>query len=189
MKKNLIWLPFLIGALVIAVYAFRWRLNSFIPNAYIVSLFLFPILLLVFRRISFSDLGIKIGRPLYGVFFVLLLPAILFLRYYLAGGSFNVPEGISVILIGSVAEEFFFRGYLQEELRKSFGSNVGIGIASLFFMAVHIVKGYSIPSSLMILVIGIYFGVARDKRGADSTVYSMGAHSLYNLIVASVKIP
>ena len=93
-----------------------------------------------------------------------------------------------MLLIGSFAEEFFFRGYLQEDFKKRFGGNIWISllITNLIFASVHLVKGYSLLSAAMTGWIGVYFGFAKDEKGGNSLFYSMAAHGLYNLIAVSV---
>lgn len=167
-------------------YVLRHRINAGFIDIYYASLFVLPVMLIVFRKISFTDLGLKIGKPLSGLFFVFLLPAILFLRFYFRGDSFSGWDYFpTAIIIGSIAEEFFFRGYLQEQLGKSLGAKIGIIAASALFMMAHVIKGYSFLSSLSIFFVGIYFGFARDKKGGDSVIYAMAAHILYNLTVIS----
>ncbi len=186
MEKKQIWIPVALSVLVTVAYILRRKSALEFPiDPYYIALFGFPILLLVLRRISLSDLGLQIGKPIYGLFFVFLLPGVLFLRFYFTGASFQLSEGIFIILIGSVAEEFFFRGYVQGQFRK-FGSIPSIVIASLFFTLVHVVKGYSLLPSLEIFIIGAYFGAARDNNGGNSTIYSMVTHILYNLVVTSM---
>ena len=91
------------------------------------------------------------------------------------------------LIIASVAEEFFFRGYLQEEFKKSFGTNTGFFLTNFLFALVHFVKGYSLPATAMTGLIGLYFSVTKDKQGGNSLIYSMSAHSLYNLAVTSFQ--
>lgn len=97
----------------------------------------------------------------------------------------RLTDGYLMFILGSWAEEFFFRGYLQEEFNKFLGKTFGFTVTNFFFMLVHVVKGYSLLSSLVIFAIGIYFSFTKDKEGGNSLVYSMGAHSFYNLIAAS----
>ena len=92
-----------------------------------------------------------------------------------------------MLLIGSFAEEFFFRGYLQEDFKKRFGGNIWLSlvITNLIFASVHLVKGYSLPAVGITGLIGAYFGITKDKQGGNSLFYSMAAHGLYNLIAIS----
>lgn len=189
MKKNVVFVPFILWAFVVLAYVLRHRVNTGPIDLYYAALFVLPILLLVFRKISFVDLGFRIGKPLTGLFFVFFLPAILFARFYFMGNSFGITDIYFpiMVVIGSIAEEFFFRGYLQEQLRKSFGTKISIGIASFLFMLVHVAKGYSFFSSVIIFLVGSYFGFARSKEGGDSVIYPMGAHVLYNAAVGAAQ--
>ncbi len=105
------------------------------------------------------------------------------------GRQFILPVDLPLmLLIGSFAEEFFFRGYLQEDFKKRFGGNIWISlvITNIIFASVHLVKGYSLPAAGITGLIGTYFGITKDEQGGNSLFYSMAAHGLYNLIAISV---
>lgn len=186
MRKNLWWLPFLAASFSSAVYAYRVTLNQFIPNAYVVFLFGWPVVLILLRQIKVADLGIRRGNVGVGLFFAFLLPLILFLRYFLSGKEFILPSNLYILWIGSVAEEFFFRGYLQEEWRKRYGETAAIFLTSFFFALVHLVKGYTLLGTGVTFLLGLYFGVTKSSQGGNSLIYSVAAHSLYNTVVALV---
>jgi len=181
------FLPFFLWLIVALVYAFRYQLNIVLPNSYIVSLFALPIILILLKKFSFSKLGFKVGKPATGLFFMFLLPVILFLRFYFMGNNFRLTEFPLALILGSFAEEFFFRGYLQEEFKKSFGTYGSFAVTNILFALVHFVKGYSILGSLSTGLIGLYFSITKDeKQGGGSLFYSMGAHSLYNIVVSTM---
>ncbi len=179
-------LPFLLWSVVTLVYAFKFQLNIVLPNSYVVTLFVLPTILIILKKFSFSKLGFRVGKPATGLFFVFLLPLVLFLRFYFMGSRFSLTEFPLALILGSIAEEFFFRGYLQEEFKKSFGTNGSFAVTNILFALVHFVKGYSIVGSLSTGLIGLYFSVTKDKQGGDSLFYSMGAHSLYNIVVSTM---
>ena len=93
-----------------------------------------------------------------------------------------------MLLIGSFAEEFFFRGYLQEDFKKRFGGNIWISlvITNIIFASIHLVKGYSLPATGITGLIGVYFGITKDEQGGNSLFYAMLAHGLYNLVAIAV---
>lgn len=188
MRKNPIWLPILSGLIVIGAYALRRVIQIPIFDIYYTTLFAIPIILILLNKFSLGELGVRIGKPLAGIFFVLLLPTILFLRWRFMGRPFNPPDFFLLIAIGSVAEEFFFRGYLQEEFKKHLNGNIWLAliVSNLFFALVHFVKGYSLLPTLMTGLIGSYFGITKDKQGGDSLIYSALAHILYNFVAISV---
>lgn len=156
---------------------------GFPVDPYFVVLFAIPILLILAKKFSFADLGIRLGKPLTGLFFVLLLPGILFLRYYLTGVGWAPSENLGSIVPGSVAEEFFFRGYLQEVLQKTLGAGFSFFLTNLLFALVHYIKGYSLVPTLVIGVIGFYFSLAKDqKQGGGSLAYPTISHILYNIV-------
>ena len=190
MKQASALLPLLLSGIVIAAYAWRRPLEETgLPiDPYYTVLVALPILLILFKRFSFEDLGFRLGKPMVGIFFVFLLPVILFFRWTLMGKPVMPFNTLPVmLLIGSFAEEFFFRGYLQEDFKKRFG-NIWIALlfSNIIFALVHLVKGYSLPATAMVGWIGVYFGITKDKQGGNSLFYAMAAHGLYNLIAISV---
>lgn len=188
MKKSPVWIPIFSGFLVTVAYALRRVIQIPVFDTYYSALIVIPIILILLKKFSFGELGVRIGKPLTGIFFVLLLPTILFFRWKLMGRPFHLPDLFLTIAVGSVAEEFFFRGYLQEEFKKQFKGNFWLGllVSNLFFALVHFVKGYSLAATLMTGWIGAYFGIAKDKQGGDSLIYSALAHILFNLVAISV---
>lgn len=191
MKQNSVLLPIGLSVLVIAAYGFRQYLQqSGLPiDPYYTVLFALPILLILFKKFSFVDLGFRVGKPLVGIFFVFLLPVVLYFRWSLTGRPIVAPTTFPLmLLIGSFAEEFFFRGYLQEDFKKRFGGNIWIALvlSNILFALVHFVKGYSLAATAMTGLIGVYFGITKDEQGGNSLFYSMVAHGLYNLIAAAV---
>lgn len=192
MKQTSVLVPILLSAIVIATYALRRPLQAtgLMPfDPYYLILFLLPILLILFKKFSFDDLGFRVGKPLMGIFFVFLLPVILYFRWFFMGKPIMAPSAFPfMLLIGSFAEEFFFRGYLQEDFKKRFGGNIWISllITNIIFASVHLVKGYSLPAAGVTGLIGTYFGITKDKQGGNSLFYSMAAHGLYNLVAISV---
>ncbi len=191
MRQTSVLVPIGLAVLVVVAYAFRKYLQQGgLPiDPYYTALFALPIILILFKKFSFADLGFRVGKPLVGIFFVFLIPVILYLRWYFMGRQFVLPVDLPLmLLIGSFAEEFFFRGYPQEDFKKRFGGNIWISlvITNIIFASTHLVKGYSLPAAGMTGLIGAYFGITKDKQGGDSLFYSMAAHGLYNLIATSV---
>lgn len=180
MKKN-IWLPVFLGFLICFIYGLR----KIIPGSgdlYFPALYLIPVLLIILGKAKLSEMGFKIGRPLDGLLIAFLLPVILFLRFKTMGRVWFLVPQWQALVIGSIGEEFFFRGYLQGQFEKYFGASLSILLTNFFFMLVHVVKGYSLVSSLMIFVIGVYFSFGRYPKGGNSLLWSSIAHPLYNLL-------
>ncbi len=191
MRQVSVLIPLLLSAVVIATYALRrpLQMTGLMPfDPYYLALIVLPVLLILLKKFSFADLGFRVGKPLVGIFFVFLLPVILYFRWSLMGKPIVAPAVFPLmLLIGSFAEEFFFRGYLQEDFQKRFGNIwIALLLSNILFALVHLVKGYSLMASAMTGWIGAYFGITKDKQGGDSLCYSMAAHGLYNLIAISV---
>ncbi len=191
MKFSSIFLPLALSGIVIAAYAFRRPLqeNGFPLDPYYTALLVLPLLPILFKKFAVGDLGFRVGKPLTGLFFVFLLPVILFFRWSLMGKPIMLFTTLPILLLlGSLAEEFFFRGYLQEAFKKNFNDNFWVSLifSNLIFASVHLVKGYSWEAAAITGLIGVYFGVTKDKQGGNSLFYAMAAHGLYNLIASSV---
>lgn len=188
MKKRF-FLGVMLGLAVALIYALRRPLQEagFPLDPYFTALIGIPIALLALRKISLADMGLaNLGHPVYGLLFAFLLPGVLYLRLKLAGAPFQLAPFTTLLIIGSMAEEFFFRGYLQRDFEKSSNIATSFIMTNALFVLVHVVKGYSLLPSLMIFVIGLYFSFARHEKGGGSLVYSMAAHVLYNIVSSSM---
>lgn len=188
MKRRLL-LGLTLGLAVVALYAARRPLQEagFPLDPYVAALIAIPVVLLVLRKISLADMGLMgLGRIGSGLFFTALLPGVLYLRLRLMGIPFELAPFVSPLVIGSLAEEFFFRGYLQNNFEKSSNATVSFILTNALFTLVHIVKGYSALPSLVIFAVGLYFSFARSEKGGGSLIYPMAAHVLYNIVTSSM---
>lgn len=180
MRKNF-WLAIFLGFFISFIYGLR----KIIPGSgdlYFPTLYLIPIFLIILGKVKLSEMGLKIGKPLDGLFIAFLLPIILFLRFKTMDRVFFLASNWQVLVIGSIGEEFFFRGYLQGQFEKFLGANLSLLVTNLFFMLVHVVKGYSLAPALMTFIIGVYFSFGRYQKGGNSLLWSSIAHPLYNLV-------
>lgn len=88
--------------------------------------------------------------------------------------------GIVVVVLGPIAEELAFRGFLMPLLMRSLGAAVGIVLTGVLFGCMH---GYEYKWSwqymLLISLVGCSFGWARYRTG--STITSAFMHSTFNL--------
>jgi membrane protease YdiL (CAAX protease family) len=88
--------------------------------------------------------------------------------------------GILVVILGPVAEELAFRGFLMPLLVRSIGVAGGIVVTGIIFGSVH---GYEYQWSwrhmLLISTAGCVFGWVKYKT--QSTVASALMHSTFNL--------
>lgn len=180
MKKN-IWPPIVLGFFASLIYGLR-KFDPLLGGLYFPFLYLVPVILILLKKVSLSEMGLRIGKPSNGLFIAFLLPVVLFLRYKTMGRAFFLASNWEVLTFGSIGEEFFFRGYLQGQFEKYFGANLSLVLTNFFFMLVHVVKGYSLAPALMIFIIGIYFSYGRYPKGGNSLLWSTIAHPLYNLV-------
>ncbi|MCD8554925.1 JDVT-CTERM system glutamic-type intramembrane protease [Seleniivibrio sp.] len=90
--------------------------------------------------------------------------------------------------LAPVAEEFFFRGFLHNWLKKRITSMyLGVSganlVTSLLFAGVHMV-GWGAEHGLMVLAPSLLIGILYDRTGRVS--FAIFLHSIYNLNAAVV---
>jgi uncharacterized protein len=86
----------------------------------------------------------------------------------------------SLLLLGPISEEIFFRGFAYGVLRRNHGKVVAtIGSATLF-AAVH----FSMASFLVVLLMGIILAAAFERTSSLSA--PIAAHSVFNLFAISI---
>jgi len=203
------FLGFAIPCLLIALLLIR-ALRLFAPMPTTVQLllvqslwyfFAFGSLAALFRmryeRPFWSSLG---WRPLpFGVLGgAIVAGPVLALSVGLLGSALHTPEinlpfeqmlgspgtiallGILVVILGPVAEELAFRGFLMPLLIRSLGAAAGIVVTGILFGSIH---GYEYQWSwrhmLLISLVGCVFGWVKYKT--QSTVTSALMHSTFNL--------
>ncbi|HET8540745.1 MAG TPA: CPBP family intramembrane glutamic endopeptidase [Anaeromyxobacter sp.] len=93
----------------------------------------------------------------------------------LSGGGLVVTVAV-VGLVAPVAEELFFRGYVQTRLCRRWGTWPGIAVTAALFGLVHFDWIHS-PSAL---VIGLYLGWLAARSGGIAL--SVAAHAVNNLL-------
>lgn len=87
--------------------------------------------------------------------------------------------GLGVVALQTVAEEVYFRGWLQPALTARWGTAAGVIAAALAFAALHVAGGARAPLSLVNLFLGgLMFGLfAAQGRGIAGAV---GVHFAWN---------
>jgi membrane protease YdiL (CAAX protease family) len=139
------------------------------------------------RRISFSVAAAAIAAgPLLALALGLLGSALrtpeidLPFEQMLGSPATVVLLGIVVVVLGPVAEELAFRGFLMPLLVRSLGAGAGIVLTGVIFGSIH---GYEYQWSwrhmLLISLVGCVFGWAKYKT--KSTAVSAFMHSTFNL--------
>lgn len=88
--------------------------------------------------------------------------------------------GFFATTLGPLAEELIFRGFLQPLAMRTFGSWLGIALASLPFALLHGPQySWSWQHVLLLFLASFVFGLVRWRT--DSTAASTLAHATYNL--------
>ena len=87
-----------------------------------------------------------------------------------------IVQLIGIAFIGPVAEEVFFRGFVQRDLRQAWGRWTSIGIASVMFALLH----FDPVQSTYALCVGVFFGWVAEATGSIRP--TILAHVSVNLI-------
>lgn len=87
--------------------------------------------------------------------------------------------GLAFIFIQVLAEEWYFRGWIQPVLERALGPVLAIGITSVAFAALHFVSGTGGPMSFFNLILGgMWFGLLRCRSGGIES--AVAAHWAWN---------
>ena len=88
--------------------------------------------------------------------------------------------GLLAVILGPLAEELAFRGFLMPLLIRSLGVAAGIILTGFIFGTVHLYEyQWSWQYMLLISLVGCVFGWAKYKTGSTATAALM--HSVFNL--------
>lgn len=100
-----------------------------------------------------------------------------------AGGAVSVAVlvwGAAVVLLQTVAEEVYFRGWLQPALRRRWGLGAALVATALAFAALHVAGGARGVVSLVNLFLGgLVFGLLAARGGGLAA--AIGAHWAWNV--------
>ena len=132
-----------------------------------------------FSRIMFTDIGIGIvvGLMIVLISWVMTKKSAAFQRllrdFQTLLGPLSMTEIFFIAAFSSVAEEFFFRGLLQDKL--------GIVLASLFFGALHTGPGKKyIPWTVFAVVMGFVLGGLYQWR--ENLILPVVVHFVVNFV-------
>lgn len=168
-----------------------------------------PLLLITLRQRLYADYGLTWER-LGSVGFHATVSAVVFVPYlighyligrYWLGMPFDLqlpPQllrtAIDQIFIIALSEELFFRGYLQTQCDRVWGTpwsfagarwGVGLPVAAALFALCHIVHGG--PARLIVFFPGLWYGWLRARCGtiAVPTVYHAVSNVLMTIMLTS----
>lgn len=172
--------------------------------------FLVPLIVITVARRPYEEYGLtwrNPGSPLFHltVSLAVFLPYAVghyLWRYWIEGTAFGfrLPphfgwEIVTQTLIVALPEEFFFRGYMQTQLDKSFGrpwrylgANVGFGlpIAAAIFAICHVPLGG--PVRMIVFFPGLLYGWLRARTDTIvvPTLYHAASNVLMRVMVLSL---
>ena len=176
---------------------------------YHLALLFFPLILVLLKKESFENLGIKKGNVKQGILWLSIVLIILiggtYLRAFLLHKNvslvfnFSLPF-ILMITLGPISEEIFHRGLLQTKLEKILGETPGIVFPAILFALIHVpkllfAKEYvSVSAPLLpvlsnpIMSLFLFFGLGMlfgyIYQGTKSIYYAIGAHAFVNLVIS-----
>jgi membrane protease YdiL (CAAX protease family) len=182
-----------LAAYAVVLYYFP-QLDLWIPSyIFHVIILVFPMVLVANHQESLHSLGLVPGKWKSGILSAIAVYALALLIYWFFYQSFNLPtvnhQLIAAVVWGPVAEELFFRGYMQPKLEEGEGKWTGLILSALLFGISHAPRIFLRQAAPVWLipeafVIGVVFGIIRDRTG--SIFYTSLAHAGYNLIVSSL---
>jgi membrane protease YdiL (CAAX protease family) len=88
---------------------------------------------------------------------------------------------LAIVVLGPLAEEIVFRGFVQAALRSAAGPQVAIVVSAVLFGAIH-GAAYALPIALL----GLLFGWLRERHGGLAA--PILAHMLHNGLTVAVTI-
>ncbi len=195
------WLPSIEAIFVLAV-TLPAALLTRQPSLW----FLVPFLLLTLLRRDYDDYGLNLDAwrqwgnlrfhllNIGGVFLPYVVGHCLLARFWFGQHfSFGWPDQLPWLLIDqllgvALPEEFFFRGYLQSRLNRSFGRpfevlgarcGLGLVVAAALFAACHVPLGG--PAQLIVFFPGLWYGWLRERT--DSVVVPTVYHAVSNVLL------
>jgi membrane protease YdiL (CAAX protease family) len=172
--------------------------------------FLVPLVVITIARRPYEDYGLTLRNPGSILFHAIVSLAVFlpyavghyFWEYWYTGADFDLRlpsnlanEIVVQTMIVALPEEFFFRGYLQTQLDKSFGrpyrflrADVGLGlpIAAGVFALCHVPFGG--PARMIVFFPGLLYGWLRARTDTIvvPTLYHAASNILMKVMIASL---
>jgi membrane protease YdiL (CAAX protease family) len=170
-----------------------------------------PFALVSLAKRPYAEYGLSVENPgsfrfhvaVITVVFVPYLIGHYLLAHWTAGLAFHfrVParfatSAVDQVLLIALPEEFFFRGYFQTQLDRTYGRpheflgvkwGVGLPVAAALFAACHVVYGG--PVRLIVFFPGLLYGWLRARTDTIlvPTFYHAGSNLLMQLMLASLS--
>lgn len=95
--------------------------------------------------------------------------------------------GFSLVVLGPIGQELFFRGFVYKYFEKRFGGLSGLIIQAAIFTAAHIFEPYQSQSQIVLLLVSSFLTgliLGGLYRMSDSLYPSIIFHGTYNYLVA-----
>lgn len=200
------YLPF-VEALGLLVVTFALAVGLRLPTLWLVV----PFILITFTDRPYAEYGVTLRRPGSLRFHTVVITAV-FIPYAIGHYAlahwafgmhfrFRLPPHLlqsvfdQVVIIG-LSEEFFFRGYLQTQCDRVWGTpyrllgaQVGIGLplAAALFAICHVFFGG--PIRLIVFFPGLLYGWLRERTDtiAVPALYHAGSNLLMEIMLASLS--
>jgi membrane protease YdiL (CAAX protease family) len=185
MKRGLAWFAGTLAAYAVILYLMGGYET---PSAiYHTLLLAFPVWLMRVDRANIRELGLVRGEWQSGLTLAITITVLAFIRIWARTGLALPAPDVALaltIIYSPVAEELFFRGYMQPKLESRFGRWLGLVITAVLFTIIHLPKVLLTPlvgplDLIAFFVLGVIFGYVRDV--GKSVYYPTLCHVGYNL--------
>jgi len=186
LKIGLIW--YVITLTIYGILLNIFREYEILSAIYHISL-LFPLVLVVLKREKLRDIGFRKGIfDESALILILGLPIMFFIsQIFIFEGTISIVLGYSLfssIIIASVTEEVFFRGFMQEKFYNTLNRKyLSIVIGAILFGLIHLprlsIGMYSIEGFIVSFILGGLFGWVYSE--GKTLMYPVVFHALWNL--------
>jgi len=181
---------------LLATFITDYKSYQSITNFVGVGVLLIILLLLIIkekynflRNIKKANLNQILGVGLLGGGYVCLYP---FLNYHSVccdfdkgllfyNSNLSIGSFLSILIIGPVLEELFYRGYLLNELVKKYNTAFSVIISALFFSFFHFDYTIFIPTFLIGVQLGLLFLYYRNL------ILNISFHMIFNGMIMYSK--
>ncbi len=98
--------------------------------------------------------------------------------------AFFILSAAQIVILGPIAEEFFWRGFMQDQFAKCFGAKIALLLQAFLFALYH---RYYFMGFLQIFLVGLVFGFWRLKRRSLIPIIIM--HIIINGLITLAQMP
>jgi membrane protease YdiL (CAAX protease family) len=132
------------------------------------------------KLLKYSLIGLVIGLPLGAIEYFVLRPAPAFPSFEI---KYLLRDMAYMFLFVGMAEEFLFRGLIQQDFAEAFGWKWGLFASSAIFAVMHL-TWRSVPELGFVFIAGLVLGILYLRT--KSLVAPIIAHGINNVMLVAV---